>query len=134
MKYLITLILSAWVFTGCQTQKATNFYEDASATDPAISVSFETPQNLNAVARAALSAAEGREWTVHKVENNRVYASLRHRRYDSQIEIAYSESGLQIFSNSWVVSRSGERLRFEHPQGWLNNLEGDILRTLGLAK
>jgi hypothetical protein len=130
----IALILLTFLFAGCLTDNASTVAKDASATEPAISVAFPAAQNIDDVAQAAQLAAQGREWSIQKVENNRLYASLRHRRYDSQIQIAYSENGFEIYSNSWYLSRSGEKLRFEHPESWLHNLEQDIMRSLLITK
>lgn len=78
------------------------------------------------VKRSIIKAAIGRRWNIVEKEGDHVVIHLEHRGYDSTLTFVPKDGEIEIYSDSYVVNKRGERKKQKHPRGWIGNLEKDI--------
>lgn len=73
-----------------------------------------------------------RNWTVQKTDDG-VVARLTHRGHDATITAVLRGEMIELYSDSWKIKKTGERVKREHPQGWIDNLKKDLPKRLARA-
>lgn len=86
-----------------------------------------------AVHAAIVRAAADREWNLVSDKGDRVVLRLFHRGYEANLTLEYDAERIEIFSDSYRVSRSGERREKAVPKGWIENLAKSIRVNLAAA-
>ena len=104
---------------------------DASAEEAALAFTLSDNHSVEDIVAAARGALNRRRWTNVTAEDNTVTARLVHRGRDANLKIVVEGNRVLFFSDSWILDKKGVRKKFEHPAGWLVNLEKDIHQVLG---
>ena len=80
-----------------------------------------------------VKALSGRAWKTLKIEDQLVIGYLHHRKTESKVTFKLDSDGINLHHHTFRTNRKGERTRESVPKGWLNNLEKDIIRLMGIA-
>ncbi len=81
---------------------------------------------MEEVKKSVVKAAIGRRWNIIETAKGKVIINLVNRGYDSTLTIIYTKKIVEIYSDSWVVKKSGERKKKKDPRGWIENIKKDI--------
>lgn len=126
--------LAVLALVGCQTPSTTPVDLSADPDEPALVSHFPREVSVQEAQDAVVRSLRNREWNITSTSDDGAEARLFHRRYDSRIRVEVSPNEMKIYSDSWLVDRNGERVRREHPEGWLRNIERDVRRSLGFSR
>lgn len=78
------------------------------------------------VQRVILKAAIARRWNIVRKSDEIVAINLVNRGYDANLYFVYDEKKIDIYSDSFVVNKRGERKKRKEPKGWIANIKKDI--------
>lgn len=89
--------------------------------------------SLKQVHAAVLQGAIGREWSVKQDTETKVIIYLLHRKSEATVTFLISEKSVEAYCVGYAVDRSGNRVKPEQPEGWLENLRQDITKGINEA-
>jgi len=77
-------------------------------------------------------AAEGRKWTVTKIDAHKLRINLKHRDYKSSLDLTFKNQEIFYVDNTIIILEEGDDEDSEEtfavskvPTGWLNNIKND---------
>ncbi|MCC5835268.1 MAG: hypothetical protein JJU20_11075 [Opitutales bacterium] len=96
--------------------------------DKVASIELYPDLSMEEARQVIVKTVLNRSWAIVEEDEEAgiVVVNLVHRRHDSTLYLVYTTDSLTIHSDSWRINRSGERMRRDHPSGWINNIEKDV--------
>jgi hypothetical protein len=94
--------------------------------------SVPVPTGLDAaiVKAVVIETFHGRGWIVRSATDTEVVAHLARRGHDSTLTMVYDTERVIFYSDSWKTDKKGQRLKRDHPDGWIKNLKSDLPKRL----
>jgi len=117
----------------------TIFARADAATDGSLGTLFATvtvPPNVSAqsVQSEIITTLSGRKWAVRSKTDDRVVGYLKHRSHEAKVTLVYSTTAVEIHCVGWKINKkTGERKKPEQPEGWLENIQADLVVNLNHA-
>lgn len=101
---------------------------------PAPAITVPTGVSQDQVKTAVVTALDGRGWTVDKLQDGNILATLHLRDHTATIRVTYDTQAVHIayVSSSNLEYRQSRGVRYIHRNynGWISFLEQDIRRNL----
>lgn len=75
-----------------------------------------------------------RAWALKAKEDGKVVGYLKHRSNEATVTLTYDDKKISLYCVGYEINKkTGERKKPELPNGWLNNIKGDLNKRLNQA-
>ena len=126
---LSAAILWVLVIAGCKTLTGAQTVEKYNQNPLTVVV----PNNLSPdeVEQAMVQVLTARQWIVTQRSPKEVVGQLTHRQWEAKVTLKVDGNVIKILSDATHKNASTGIVEPAVPKGWLENLQGDLVKRLG---